>query len=217
MANYLITNIELIPVFTLQLIAILNPISVIPTYLALTEQMSNKERHTIIVKAVIIIILIGSGVLLIGRTFLNSLGVTLDAFRFAGGALLLLSAIDMFSGMPRSKRLGDPLKEANTPAKRGEELTELAAVPLATPLLPGPGTITLILTLALQNNILVVWIAIIGAVLVSGIILLISIPLTNILHESGIKVLGRLMSLVVAAVAIEFIHIALLNWGIAKQ
>ncbi|HKZ40471.1 MAG TPA: MarC family protein [Candidatus Hodarchaeales archaeon] len=210
----LAVSLSVLFTLTFQIFAILNPMSVIPTYLVLTEGLSVSERRSIVLKAIIVILFIATLVLLAGNAFLNLLGVSINAFRFAGGMLLLISALDMFSGISRGKRLDDPLAHSMSSSRRNAELTELAAVPLATPLLLGPGTITLILTLSLEEPPVEVFLAIVMATIVSGVILAVSTFLHTIIHESGIKVLGRLMALVVSAIAIEFMHSSLAAWGL---
>lgn len=130
----------------------------------------------------------------------------------AGGIFLLLSAIDMFSGIARGKSITD-----NYNSEEKEDILDIATFPLATPLLLGPGTITLLLTFAHESDQVGILSSAFLALIASGFILLLGIYLKNLLRDSGVKLLSRLMALIVASVAIEFIHATLLIWGIASN
>ena len=128
---------------SIKIFAILNPISILPIFLALSQERSELEKQKIVGGAVTIAFIISIVVILIGQYILTFIGISINSFRFAGGILLLLSAIDMFSGLARGKK-PDPESE-------DMGILEIATVPLATPLLLGPGTITLLLTLTYQT------------------------------------------------------------------
>ncbi len=193
---------------SIKIFAILNPISILPIFLALSQERSELEKQKIVGGAVTIAFIISIVVILIGQYILTFIGISINSFRFAGGILLLLSAIDMFSGLARGKK-PDPESE-------DMGILEIATVPLATPLLLGPGTITLLLTLTYQTPILDLLISTSIAMVFSAIILALGVYVKRIIHDSGIKLLARIMALLVASVAIELMHASLLAWGIAK-
>ena len=186
----------------------LNPISILPIFFSLRRGRSELVKQNIVGGAVTIAFAISIIVIFIGRYILDFVGITIESFEFAGGILLLLSAIDMFSGIARGKK---PDPEAENMG-----ILEIATVPLATPLLHGPGTITLLLTLTYNGDIISVLISTSIAMVLSAIILALGIYVKRIIHDSGIKLLARLMALLVASVAIELMHASLLAWGIAK-
>ena len=95
-------------------------------------------------------------------------------------------------------------------------LLDIATVPLATPLLLGPGTIALLLTLTYQVAIVDILISTSIALLLSGLLLALGVYIRRVIKDSGIKLLSRLMSLIVASVAIELMHASLVVWGIAS-
>lgn len=193
---------------SIKIFAILNPISILPVFLALSQDRSEKDKQKIVGGAVTIALAISVVVIFIGRYILDFVGISIQSFEFAGGILLLLSAIDMFSGVARGKK-PDPESE-------DMGILEIATVPLATPLLLGPGTITLLLTLTYNGDIISVLISTSIAMILSAIILALGIYVKRVIHDSGIKLLARLMALLVASVAIELMHASLLAWGIAK-
>jgi multiple antibiotic resistance protein len=192
----------------IKIFAVLNPISILPIFLTLSQTRTEVEKQKIVISAVTVAFAISIIVIFIGKYILEFVGITLDSFRFAGGILLLLSAIDMFSGIARGKK-PDPESE-------GMGLLEIATVPLATPLLLGPGTITLLLTISYNVTIFDVLISTSLAMIISGVILSLGVFIKRIIHDSGIKLLSRLMALLVASVAIELMHTTLLAWGVAK-
>ncbi len=211
----IITDVELVMVLTFQLFAILNPMAVTPVLLSMTDQLEAHQRRFIVIRSTIIVMILSIGILFLGRAFLELLGVPISSFRFAGGLLFLLSALRTFM----TETTKESTSQATMKAKEVTEveLTEIAAVPLALPLLLGPGTITLILTLSTNYPLLPVFMAIIIAVLLSGAFLLSSNIMMKLLKPIGIRILARLMALVVASVGIEFIHQSLIDWGIAAS
>lgn len=193
---------------TVKIFAILNPISILPVFLALSQSRTEVEKQKIVLGATGVAFIIAIVVIFIGQYILEFVGISLDSFRLAGGILLLLSAIDMFSGLARGKKL-DP-EETD-----GQGLLDIATVPLATPLLLGPGTITLLLTLSYSVFIGDLLVSLTIAMVLSGIVLASGIIIRRLISDSGIKLLSRIMALIVASVAIELIHTTLLNWKIA--
>lgn len=193
---------------SVKIFAILNPISILPIFLALSQDRSEMDKQKIVAGAVSIAFVISVVVIFIGQYVLTFIGISIDSFRFAGGILLLLSAIDMFSGLSRGKK---PDPEAEDMG-----IMEIATVPLATPLLLGPGTITLLLTLTYQSPTPDILISTSIAMILSAIILGLGIYIKRIIHDGGIKLLARIMALLVASVAVELMHASLVVWGIAK-
>ncbi len=196
----------------IQIFAILDPIALIPIFSVLTKDYTPHERKKIAIGATAIALGLGVGVIFIGDLVLAYIGVSLGSFRLAGGILLLISAIDMFSGLPRGKKISD-IDDSEIPP---EKPFELASVPLATPLLLGPGTITLLVTLSHQIDLVSLLIASTSAIIISGLILMSSNWVEKLLSDSGVKLLSRLMALIVASVAVEFIHLTLVEWKLAQ-
>ena len=200
-------TVNTIIIDSIKIFAILNPISIIPIFLSLSQDRSESDKQKIVAGATGVAFIIALVIIFIGQYILKFVGITIESFTFAGGILLLLSAIDMFSGIARGKKL-DPETE-------NMGLLDLATVPLATPLLLGPGTIALLLTLTYQIPILDILISTSIALILSGILLALGVYIKRIIKDSGIKLLARLMSLIVASVAIELMHASLVTWGIA--
>ncbi|MBA3036633.1 MAG: NAAT family transporter, partial [Desulfobacterium sp.] len=124
------------------LIAILNPVGAIPIFISLTSELDLSERSAVskvVVYAVLIILLLS---LFVGELVLNFFGITISSFRVAGGLLILLMAISMM----HAKTSG--AKHTAEEAEESEKKDSIAVVPLATPLLAGPGAISTVILYA---------------------------------------------------------------------
>ncbi|MEM0268923.1 MAG: MarC family protein [Candidatus Korarchaeum sp.] len=187
-----------------QIFAILNPISVIPIFLSLTEGRGEAELRRVIKVTSITIFAMMVLFSVAGDLILGTLGITVRGLKLGGGAILLVLAVDMLQGMPRTKSV---------------EEEELAVVPLATPLLMGPGTMTTILLLSskysreygyLASSLMLVAASLIVTVL-TYLILVNSRRLRGLLGMNGIRGLGRFMAIIVAATAADMISSGLLD------
>ncbi len=191
----------LVIVMTVQIYSVLNPISVIPFYITVTSNMDPNERKTLIRKSFIMVLGLLSLFSLVGGPFFTILNVSVSGLKFGGGIILMVLAIDTLGGFSRTKSMSEE---------------DIAVVPLATPLLVGPGTITTLLILSSIHPIYLVFISAIIAGLLSYVTLNVSYVFVRILRKSGTVALARLMSIILAAFAADMIHEALKDWGIAK-
>lgn len=185
----------LIPLFV-----VLDPFATVPVFLGLLgnkpQAMRNRFSRDATVAA--LVILLGFG--LVGNFVLDFLGVTIESFLVAGALLLLFVAFDLFSDEPR---LRGAIRQA-------------AFVPVATPLLAGPGAITTVMISIRAFGFVDTLIATVVALLLSKLVLDASSWLTRIVGHNGLKILTRINALLIAAIAIEFMRKALLVWGIVK-
>lgn len=180
---------------------IVDPIAVIPTYLVITrretqEQRARTARRACIAAASILI------VFAMGGTYIFQLfGITLPAFRIAGGLILWLVAMDMLHAERRTQ-------ESTPEIVEGQEKEDAALTPLAMPMLAGPGAISTIMVLAGQarsvEQKLVVYASIIITALISWITLRVGERLVQRLGQTGIRVMTRIMGLLLAAIAVQF-------------
>ncbi|MGC8953383.1 MAG: MarC family protein [Desulfurococcus sp.] len=185
--------IILLSYFT-QLIAIMNPFSAIPTFMSLTEGLERRRRLEIVKKAYFAGLILVILFTLVGRYILEAFNISIASLRVGGGIILMTIALDMLGDEVRTKRMhpGD-----------------IAVVPIATPLIIGPGTITtiLLLTSSLQETtgVVVVLIAGVIACSVTFLILALSDILTRLLSMSTVRAIGRFMALIISGVAVEMI------------
>lgn len=191
-----------IKIFT-SLLAIVNPLGVIPVFVSLTRSSTEQERRHIARTASITVAVILIIAALIGKLLLNFFGVSIASFKVGGGILLLLMSIAMMQAKhTQSKQTPEEAEEA-------EEKESIAAVPIAMPLLAGPGAISTVIIYAhasfqpLQISVIVVS-SLIVALLTWGA-LTVATPLSRLMSKTAINIATRLMGLLLAAIAVEFI------------
>lgn len=185
--------------FIVTLIAILDPFMAVPFFLSMSAQRPEAERRRIawVASATVFAILAGSA--LSGEALLLFLGASLSSFRLAGGLVLLLMALAMLQAQPGDVR--------QTEAEAADSIHEpTGIVPLAIPLLAGPGAISTVM-LAVQHGGWETQMAVIADVALVctllWLMLRLAIPLGHRLGRSGFNVATRLLGLLLAAVAVE--------------
>jgi multiple antibiotic resistance protein len=176
-------------------IAVMNPTSTVAVYLALTENMDLEERGKIIAKSMKISFLVLAFFAFTGQLLFLIFNVTLAAFKIAGGILLVTAAFAMLN--PRRKEISP------------EELENISIVPLAFPLTAGPGTITTVILLVSEASSLLeaslVFVGIFAGVAVSYLGMIYAPRIFRLLGGEGLRVITRLMSIIVLAIAVQFI------------
>jgi len=187
------------------LLVILDPVGIAPTFLSVTDGLSARHRRTVAARASLIAGAILIGTALIGDWLLRQLGITLPAFRIAGGLLLFAVAAEMVLGV----RIQRTTKDAEEAAAE-EHLHNVAAFPLAFPMLAGPGAITATILLAGQAAYRPVWLGIlIGVVVVAlaacFVCFLAAGRIGKLLGRTGNVVLSRLLGVVLAALAVQYV------------
>jgi multiple antibiotic resistance protein len=184
------------------LIAIVNPIGAVPIFISLTTGLSDKDRRLIYRTTTWAVFLILMAALL-GEAILEFFGITISSFRVAGGILILLMAISMMHA-----RTTD-VKRTNEEALESEHMSSIAVVPLAIPLLAGPGAIsTVILYAHREASLLHYALVALVIVLVCALLYLAfrSVKyISQILSQTAVNVFARIMGLILAAIAIEII------------
>jgi len=191
---------EVILIFV-QLFAILDPVAVIPTFLALTSDISRLERAAMVRTVATTVLAMMIIFALLGQAILDALKVSIDSFRFGGGILLMVLAIDSLAGFKRTKSV---------------EKEDVIMVPITTPLLVGPGTMTILIVLTATKSLLEVLTGCVLVSLVTYLLLRFSSEIMNALGPNAIRAMGRLTSVIIAAFAAEMIHASLVAWGIAS-
>jgi len=186
------------------LVVVVDPVGLVPTFLAVTHGLPQQARRRIALRASIIAAAILAGTALLGDWLLHQLGITLPAFRIAGGLLLFAVASEMVFGVRterQSKQAEDALEE---------HLRNVAAFPLAIPLMAGPGAITATLLLAGQASGKPVSLAILIVVVVAvcalclGVFLLAN-RVDRLLGITGNVVSSRLLGVLLAALAVQYV------------
>ena len=181
---------------------IVDPIAVIPTYLVITQDETAPQRRDTARRACIAAALLLIVFALAGRLIFQMFGITMPAFRIAGGLILWLVAMDMLRGERTTQ-------ESPVEITEGKQKEDVAVTPLAVPMLAGPGAISTVMVLAGQARTatqhVIVYFSIILTAVLSWIALRVGERLVIWLGETGIRVATRIMGLMLAAVAIQFV------------
>jgi multiple antibiotic resistance protein len=188
----------------LTLFVVVDPIGLAPTFLALTDGLPRAARANVAVRASIIAGAILIGAALIGNWLLDTLEISLAAFRIAGGLLLFATASEMVFGV-RMRRESEAAEQAVE-----EHVRNIAAFPLAIPLLAGPGAITACVLLAtragadwMQVGILIAVVLLIAAS--CWITFIFAERISGLLGRTGNIVLSRLLGVLLAALAVQYV------------
>jgi multiple antibiotic resistance protein len=181
---------------------LVDPIAVIPAYLAFTRNDTAAHRRR---TATVACIIAGIALLIFaagGDVILRAFGITLPAFRIAGGFILWFVAMDML----RAQR---PTQEGPPEISEGEAKEDVALTPLAVPMLAGPGAMSTVMVLAAQARSpmysAIVYAAIAATMVISWATLRTADRLFTRIGETGIRVVTRLMGLLLAAIAVQFV------------
>ena len=191
------------PLFAL--LAIVNPIGVVPFFIHFTQSLSREQRrHTIRISAFTVFAVIAVSALA-GLKIIEFFGISIASFQVGGGILLLISSLAMLNAQPAESK-PDDMREGAEKIGAG---ASIAVVPLAIPLLTGPATISTIVIYAektrflWQLGVLVLYGVVIG--LVTYAVFSASGRISQVLGRTGINVMTRLMGLMLAAMAVELL------------
>jgi multiple antibiotic resistance protein len=193
---------------------LIDPIAAIPTFLAMTADQDGVERRHMAKRAAWTCVVVLTGFAAAGKLIFRLFGITLPAFKIAGGVILLLIGLDML----RARR--SQTKETPGEAEEGAGKEDVGIIPLGIPMLAGPGAISTVMVLV--SGIpdwwyaIPVFLAIIIASLVSYWILAGANSVRQHLGEIGIRILTRLMGLMLTAIAVQFMLNGLADVGLVK-
>lgn len=186
------------------LFSVIDPIGVAWLFAAMTHGSPRQEQRRMAVMAT----LLASSILLVffftGTTLLDWLGITIPAFRIAGGALLFLLSIDMVFARHSGLRSTTSNEQDEASHKQ-----DISVFPLAFPLLAGPGAITTILLMTSTNShgslFWEVLLVLVLVLLISLLALLYAPVLVRLLGETGANVISRILGLLLAALAVQYV------------
>lgn len=181
---------------------VVDPIGVVPLFLAMTASDSREKVRRTARRAC----LVAGGLMLFfalfGGVVFKVFGVSLAAFRIAGGILLLITALDMLRARPSETRT------SQTEQQEGVHKEDVALVPLAMPLLAGPGAIASAMVLMSKGETLTMALPVLAAIVLTFVasyfILRASNLVLRMLKQSGVAILERVMGLILAAIAVQF-------------
>jgi multiple antibiotic resistance protein len=195
------------------LLAVVNPLAIVPFFIHYTQGFTREQRRRTIVTASFTAFLVIAVSALIGLEILEFFGISLASFQVGGGLLLLISAMNMLNAQPaEAKAHTRDMEEGAQKAAMG---ASIAVVPLTIPLLTGPATMSTVVIYAerahsfWQLMVLVSYGVVIGAA--TFICFALAERIARALGDTGIKVMTRLMGLILAALAVEVMAVGLVK------
>jgi multiple antibiotic resistance protein len=181
---------------------IVDPIAVVPTYLVITQGQSVAQRRTTASRACIAATVLLVTFAAVGRGIFDLFGITMPAFRIAGGLILWVVAMDMLHGTRSTQ-------EGSAEITEGRAKDDVALTPLAMPMLAGPGAISTVMVLSGQAQSTLQTVAVYAAILLTSLVAWITLRIGEGLiakmGRTGIRVMTRIMGLLLAAIAVQFV------------
>ena len=186
------------------LFVVVDPVGLAPTFLAVTEGLPRRARRDVALRASLIAGAILIGAALLGDLLLRALGISLSAFRIAGGLLLFAIAFEMVLGV-RMRREGQAAEEAVE-----EHVRNVAAFPLAIPLMAGPGALAATVLLSSEAALRPLYLGalllvIAGVTMACLVIFLCASRVERGLGITGNVLLSRLQGVLLAALAVQYV------------
>lgn len=197
------TTAELINAFTTLLVTT-DPPGLAPIFLAVTAGMNAGERRQTALRGTIIAFVILTVFAVSGKSVLSMLGISLPAFRIAGGFLLFFIAFEMVFEKRQERK-----EKATAIAITKDHIHNLAVFPLAIPLISGPGSISATILLAgnfqsvIERIQLIAVIAVVFLIILAA--LLVADRIDRILGQTGRAILTRLLGVLLSALAVQFV------------
>lgn len=181
------------------------PLGLVPVFIALTRDLEPAQQRQMAGKGVIVGIATLGAFALLGERLLGTIGVTMPAFRIAGGAVLFLLALEMVFDRRERRRVSTA--ETVAEERPGDDI---ATFPLAIPLIAGPAAITtVILSMGRHGGSLEGALAVAAALVSTGLLtwaaLLLAVRIERLLGPTLIGVLSRVLGLLLAALAVQFV------------
>ena len=188
--------------FFVGLLAVINPFGLLPVFVSLTGHQSNEERHKTGTTASITVAVILCISLLVGESILALFSISIASFQIAGGLLILIIALSMLQG-----RLGE-VKHTKEEDREFATKESVAVVPLAIPLMAGPGALSSVIVYGGANPGMVPKLGMLATILVFCLFCWATFRLApvifRLLGQTGINVITRIMGLLMIAIGVEF-------------
>jgi multiple antibiotic resistance protein len=191
------------------LFVVIDPPGLIPLFIALTQGMTPSHRHSIGVRACLIGALLLTLFGLFGEAVLNFVGISMPAFRIAGGILLFLTALDMLFERRTQRREGQKTDPQHDPS----------VFPLATPLIAGPGAIATMILLVGEvdggwTGVIAIHVLMLGVIGLCYLLFLAAGPIERALGRTGTVVITRLLGMLLAALSVQFVIDGIIGTGL---
>lgn len=187
----------------LAFLVLINPFTALAYFVGATQNFTARERNRVIHTACISLFIIIAVATFAGKTILDILGISVPSFRVVGGILLFLIALSMVSGND------NPAKPTSNQVTMPESKTAFAVVPLAMPMMIGPGGISTVIIYSSQASN---WQGLVSVLAAGFFITLIcyfslktAAKVSRLLGDTGMKIFNRIMGLLLAAIAVEIV------------
>ncbi|MGB5560668.1 MAG: MarC family protein [Paracoccaceae bacterium] len=190
------------------LLVVIDPIALAPLFIALTKGADDVHRRAVALRAALVAIALLTAFGLLGETVLTFVGISIPAFRIAGGILLFLTALDM-------------LFERRTPRRQSQtpNTADPSVFPLAMPLIAGPGAMATMILLVGEADgwagVLAIHLVMAVVVALAGLSFLTAGIMERMLGDTGINVTTRLLGMLLAALSVQFVLDGLAGFGLA--
>ena len=171
---------------------VMDPLGNVPVFLSLTENFDYKIKKQLAIKAVITAGIILIIFLFLGNMILDFFHISVQSFRIAGGIILILIGLQILFDIRFAK-------ETST------QIDDISAVPLATPLIAGPGMITAVIIFSKEYGYLITIIGIFANLLLSWILFRFAHHIVKLVGKNGTLIFAKFMSLILVAIGVEFI------------
>lgn len=191
------------------LFAVIDPLGVIPFFSGLTAGRKLREKRKILIKALITAFFVLLLFTVVGHQLLALFGITVDAFRIAGGVIFFGIGLDMLQSKPRRWHtgIGKAYAKDMEVSEDQDEDDDPSITPLAIPMIAGPGSITTVMVLTAQAptnlGIPMVMGAVLANLLLAGAILMGADVVLAKLGRTGLKVIEKLMGLLITVIAVQ--------------
>jgi multiple antibiotic resistance protein len=194
---------------------LVDPFAVIPMFLAVTANAAKEERRGVARRSALTCAIVLCSFALAGSLIFKMFGITLPAFKIAGGIILMGIGLDML----QAKQSGT--KATAEEQQEGAEKPDASIIPLGMPMLAGPGAISTVMVLVGESHTVwqhvIIYATIVLTAYVSYLILAGADGVRKYLGETGIRILMRLMGLLLVALAVQFIANGLTDFGLLKH
>jgi multiple antibiotic resistance protein len=181
----------------------MTPFFVLSVFLTMTQEVQKKDKNSLAIKVTIAVVISSLVLLFFGKYIFAVFGITLDAFRIGAGALLFLTAVELVKGTKNKQEVSD------------KNIHDIAVVPLAIPIVIGPGTIGVLLVMGAEfdtlSKLTLGSFALVLAVITIGLMLYLSSYIEKVLGEQGLLVISKVTGLFVAALSAQIIFTGVKN------
>lgn len=199
--------------FFIGLIALVNPIGVVPVFYSMTADLTKEQQNRTCLLtcfSVVVILLVS---FYFGNFILNSFNISIDSFRIAGGIVVIMIALTMINGKIGEHKINKEEKNENI-----EEYNNIAVVPLAMPIMAGPGSISATIVFGSGQQTWLGYIYSSLTIVLFGLACYIlfrySKPVIKKLGKTGSNVITRIMGLLLMSLGVEIVTTALRNLGV---